>query len=349
MKKKITLTIICILFTLSLQLFPGKLAVLPELSTPSSLKIEGQKLFVMDGVNIYVYSISNFQLLKKFGKLGEGPGEFIPNREIPVQFHLLSNQVVVNASNKIIHFSNEGELIKEKRYSFFSPQVVPLGDNYVSVKFVAQGNGFWGYQVVLLSQTFTELKILCHSQRPRPKTSQRGISIPRFIFIQCYKNRILVLDQKDTSLIHQFDDKGNRLKPIMTGLAKLKLTQSKKNEIVDWFKAGKKSMIYNIPPNMVEKLIDFPEALPSIRNFQVEGGLLYLQTYNSREDSGEFFIIDFKGHIKYKGFLPAAAVEKVQMGPGARYCFHEKKYYYLLDNAETETWELHMESPLLKN
>jgi hypothetical protein len=341
--------IICFVFILSLQLLPGKLAVLPELNAPSSLKIKGQKLFVMDGVNIYVYSFDNFQLLKKFGEIGEGPGEFIPNREIPVQLHLISNQIVVNASNKIIHFSDEGKLIKEKRHPSFSLQVLPLGNNYVSVKFAAQENDFWGYQVVLLSQTFTELKSLYCSQRSRPKTEQRGIIIPRFVFIQCYKNKILILDHKDTSLIHNFDDRGNKLKPIMTGLSELKLTRSKKNEIVDWFKAGRRSAIYGIPPHMVEKFIHFPESLPAIRNFQVKDGLLYLQTYNSREDSGEFYIIDFKGHIKYKGFLPGAAVEKIQMGPSTRYCFHKKKYYYLLENAKTETWELYVESPILKN
>jgi hypothetical protein len=53
-----------------------KIAQLVELSRPQLMEVENDKLFVTEGVNIYIYSLKNFSLIKKFGKDGEGPREF---------------------------------------------------------------------------------------------------------------------------------------------------------------------------------------------------------------------------------------------------------------------------------
>ena len=73
--------------------FPGfavKLAVLPELNRPSYLEIRENEVFVLDETAVKVYSLKDCHLVRQFGKKGNGPGELMPNDEIPLQMQLVN-------------------------------------------------------------------------------------------------------------------------------------------------------------------------------------------------------------------------------------------------------------------
>jgi hypothetical protein len=54
-----------------------KLAALKEVVNATAIEIDGDELFVLDEVVVYVYSMKDFKLLRKFGREGNGPGEFV--------------------------------------------------------------------------------------------------------------------------------------------------------------------------------------------------------------------------------------------------------------------------------
>ena len=56
---------------------PQKIIPLPDLIQPHTMVVDKDQLFIRDsGSSIFIYSLSNFSLIKKFGKQGQGPGEF---------------------------------------------------------------------------------------------------------------------------------------------------------------------------------------------------------------------------------------------------------------------------------
>lgn len=74
MKTKLVLIEFLLLTSL---IFPGKVAVLPEVKRPAfDIIVDNNELFLVECATIYIYSLTDFKLKKKFGRRGEGPGEF---------------------------------------------------------------------------------------------------------------------------------------------------------------------------------------------------------------------------------------------------------------------------------
>ena len=81
---KYIIILIIILLFLS-PAFAGQLKELPEIFNPSSISINDQYIYIVQDVNVFVYSLKDFKLVTKFGKAGEGPQEFmkIPQPWLP--------------------------------------------------------------------------------------------------------------------------------------------------------------------------------------------------------------------------------------------------------------------------
>jgi len=72
-----------------------KLATLKEVVNATSIEIDGDELFVLDEVVVYVYSMKDFKLLRKFGREGDGPGEFFYYPISPVMMVVINDEVVL--------------------------------------------------------------------------------------------------------------------------------------------------------------------------------------------------------------------------------------------------------------
>ncbi len=68
MKKSLILIFV---FFFAFFTFAGEKAVLPELLRPNGLTIDGEKMYISDGPTVFVYSLKDFKLQKKFGSEGE--------------------------------------------------------------------------------------------------------------------------------------------------------------------------------------------------------------------------------------------------------------------------------------
>ena len=68
--------LIILLFFVVLLLRGENTAEITEISKPDFMVAHNGKLVVMEKPHIYIYSLKDFKLIKKFGRQGEGPGEF---------------------------------------------------------------------------------------------------------------------------------------------------------------------------------------------------------------------------------------------------------------------------------
>jgi hypothetical protein len=79
--KKIGLTMFLFLFTNLV--FASKIATFPDLLKPGRFVVDGKQIFITEGITIRIYSLEDFSLQKKFGKMGEGPREFLKKLMVP--------------------------------------------------------------------------------------------------------------------------------------------------------------------------------------------------------------------------------------------------------------------------
>jgi len=82
---------------------------LASLNRPSAIEADQYRLFIVEDTSILIYSLEDFKLLKKFGRKGQGPGEF----NYITSIYLLTDSFLVNSRGKVSFFTKDGNLIKE--------------------------------------------------------------------------------------------------------------------------------------------------------------------------------------------------------------------------------------------
>jgi uncharacterized protein YlbG (UPF0298 family) len=68
---------------------------------------------VTQEATVFIYSLKDFKLVKKFGKAGEGPREFRILPQLPLNIDARTDQIIVNSFGKVSYFTKQGEFIKE--------------------------------------------------------------------------------------------------------------------------------------------------------------------------------------------------------------------------------------------
>jgi hypothetical protein len=325
---------------LSLCLSPGfskKLAVLPQLTAPIMIEIDGDKLYVLEDAEVYVYSLKDFRLLRKFGKRGEGPGQLIPDTEVPLAMNIVNGTVYLNSQIKMVKYSREGKFLAEQRIPF-SFQTIPFDNNYVSIKIAAMHN-VQSFMVALLDPGFNKPEHLYSRERISP--SQRGrLSLPpEIIIIRSSGDKLFLFDQQSKGfVINRFDRKGKQLKPIKMDYQRIKTGESFEKDAITWFKAQPS---FHMAAEELRGMIYFPDYLPVIRNFLAGKQRLYIQTYKTVNHLSEFFILDFEGRLIKQTYLPGFANSPLQFNSSNMFVFIKNKYYYLEEH--DLGWEINME------
>jgi hypothetical protein len=82
----------------------------------------------------------------------------------------------------------------------------------------------------------------------------------------------------------------------------------------------------------------FPRYFP-IQSFQVDDGKIYVQTFKLVRGKSEFYIFDLGGNLLRKVMVPFRGSELLCAYP---FTIAQGKIYQLIENDDTEEWELHI-------
>jgi hypothetical protein len=340
-------TRIFLLLLLLLSVFPGfavKLAVLPELNRPSFIEIRDDEVYVLDDTVVKVYSLKDCRLLRQFGKRGNGPGELMPNDEIPLQMQLVNGQVFLNSQTKFIHYSYAGEVLKEKAAHFVWMQISPLGKDYcISRRDYTRSKEIF-FHIMLYDRDLNPLKTI-YTSKPTSTIRSRGkVIIPsNFTYMKLApsgKRLYIFSGRQEDFQVLVFDLQGKPLKPIKMDYQRPKWTDSFKKEVIDWFKTlpwGNR-----LSEDLIKQYVEFPVYLPAIRNILTGENRLYVQTYKKKANDSEFFVFDENAQLIKQVFLPDESHYKVKMNPVITITIKNNRYYYLVENLDNGDWELHM-------
>ena len=85
MVRKINLFILLLFFSGSVSVFAAKIVPLQELRKPETIAVDCSQIYITESASIYIYSLKDFRLIKKFGQAGEGPdGKFVEKVLVPL-------------------------------------------------------------------------------------------------------------------------------------------------------------------------------------------------------------------------------------------------------------------------
>lgn len=340
--KKITAYLFVVgIFTLGLftsQLHAQKLTTLKELLKPQSMVVDGEKLFVVEGTSIYIYSLKNHQLVKKFGKTGAGPGEFMVNPfgGPGMVIFTFPNHILVNSQGKLSYFTKNGEFIKEQKTP---PLAVlrPIKNNFIGSGFVYSKENQALLCFNLFNAKLEKIKEIHRSDITVNFGSDKAIYLPYEPFLyQVYQDKIFIPDGKDDFVITVFDSNGNKIRQIKKDYNRLKVGETYKKRILNWYQHESPLKMFW---EQLKKNIKFKSHFPAILDIALDGERLYVFTYKKQNRLTECIILDLDGNEQKRVFLPF---------PGAfpltpyLYSLQNNYFYTLVENEENEAWELHM-------
>lgn len=319
----------------------GRIIPLPDMVNPDSVTVEKDRVYITDGVSVYIFSLSptDFKLIKRFGKAGEGPKEFrVPPRvsSVKLQLHVQPDQLVINSMNRVSFFSKEGNYIDE----IPAPSGInftPLGSGYTAYSSYTDEKTLY-LTINFHDRSLKKIKTIFEKEfyvqaNKKMNLIKMGCGNRRRAVYWVYKNTLFIEGAND--VIHVFDEKGNKLRDISLDYDKLPIPENKKTLIM-------KELELLFTGRLMRQLIKekgyFPDTYPA-RIFTVADGKIYIPTYRKKDGKNEFVIYSTEGKLLKKTYLPFKDQYILMPYP---YTFGNSHLYQLFDNGEDETWELHI-------
>jgi len=327
--------IFVILLGLTVFTFAERVTVLTELSKPTSLIVDNERVFITEGSSVFVYSAKDYQFIKKFGKAGDGPQEFnTAGGQLPIRLYARSQDLVVNSFGKVSFFSKDGAFIKEiKNKSGISFYFWPVEENYIGMSV----SGEEGIRYNALNLFDAELKKIKQIYKTKADAQQSGKIKVLSTSLNYYtlKDKIFVSSKPDF-IIEVLDKDGNSLFNITRDFKRPKFTDKDKSDLIETIKATPQGRAQY---EMIKSRLEYPTVYPAIATFVISDDIVYIITFNRQGKSFEFFIYDIKGK-----FIKTLFVPFYMTGPLAAYPLWIKnnKVYQLVENEDDEIWELHI-------
>jgi len=311
-----------------------RIAVLDPVLQPRSLHVQGDRAYVTEKDAIHIVSMGSGEILGRFGKRGEGPGEF---KRTPV-LRVYPDVLVVNTWGKILFYTPEGRYLREMKHRFGRDVgAIPLGDGYVAQKTdfsekeqqAVQSFGIYDGSFKLIKTLFEspnpyEIDILPGDKKQPYPVIHDNISL------EVAGERIYIADSRRGFHFEVYDRNGAPHDDIHVALTPRRVDESfRRKRIADleaqpWWGQFK---------GKLEPV--FPEFFPEIRFFTVRDDRIYVQTFVEEGDGVLFRVYDLARRRMSTVLLPRACD-----GDRSLYDIHRGRYLFLRLDDDTDTWEL---------
>jgi len=331
--------IIMVAFTLVLSMFSyitysKKVAVLQEIKNPKTMAVDTTQLYVTERSTVYIYSLADFKLIKKFGREGQGPQEFRTLSHKPISIDVSTDRIIVSSIRRISYFTKLGDFIKEVKAVRYVLGLQRLDNNRFLGWEQATYDGIVYGVINIYDAKLDKLKEIYRVKNSFQGPGQGYKMLPKAFVFQAYDNKIL-LPGKDDATIDGFDGEMKKMFSIHLDQEKQKITQKFKEQIIHNLKTRPetKNVYAYIKP------ILFPGYFPVIANFFVDHGTVYVMTWKKEESGNEFFTYDMKGKFKKRLMIPIRYESELSPYPST---ISKGKLYQLVENENKEVWEFHV-------
>ena len=317
----------------------AKVVLLKEIDRPDTLSVDEDNVYITQGAEVYIYSNNDFKLKKKFGKRGEGPGEFKTDPSYHrggIYLNVQGDRIYVTSIGKVSIITKDGTIEKEVK-SISGEDFLPFNDKFVGWEFtpVSQQNKTANKALCLYDSQMKKVKEISRI----PHSVQRGkgfmIYSGEYIF-KTYQGKLFINKGKEF-IIDVYDQTGNKLHSITREYKKIKITDTDKEKVLDFYKT------YRSTKNIFEyikSIIKFPEYFPPVRNILLDQEKMYVVTYNYRGTEVESLVFDLKGKFLEKIFIDIKGEASLNFTYLST--IFNGETYKLIENVEEEEWEMHI-------
>jgi len=341
-------------FLVIILIFPSladaaKIASLPGILSPKMIAVDDDTIYITDQESLFVYSLNKFELVRKIGQKGEGPDEYMytPSVQILRDSFLL----YTNFKFSLFKKKDDGRSILEKRFPFPVQKFNLAGDNYFIHQWTSDEKNRRFSEIIAYDQNFKKINTL-YTKESKIQSLESIIKETRIVgpivTFQCWEDKIFVANGNKGFYIEIFNERGQLLTVIKKDYEKIRISEADKKRLIEDFKNKPYLKIQNrwqyfkkIAGNF-DKM--FPEYFPAMQSLSVSDNKLYVKTYNRKEGNGnwkeEYVILDLKGNIVKKVFLPYAKNNLMSFKNDIFYYLDSKEY------EDGEEWELYIESIL---
>ncbi len=313
--------------------FAERLFILENVLQPEKLVVKGEHLYLLQDCTVMRYSLSDYKLLNRFGRKGEGPAEF----QYSPGIHISDKNIFTNSVGKITYFTLEGKLLKEIKVPYQS-DIMRLKNNYLFHKFNfddAKKTSNLLVQVldpqikVIKDITTISPSLFVYIAAGDKKKRDRNL-IPHYSWAFTNGEIAFVGQSKKGLYIELYDHQGNNIITIDKEYEKIEVPEKVKQEKMAIQKKSKQWEQNKRAFNFV-----FPKYYPAIYDLFAGKDKLYVFTHKTTHKNSEVLreviVLDFKGKILTKTFVPDKK----------KYFITGEKFYYLHENPD-EYWELHV-------
>lgn len=329
-----------------------KMAVLPGLMNPTEIIVNQDKLYIIEGIHIFVYSSQDYSLIKKVGKEGEGPQEF---RKYPfpgfssLVIYVRPDYIFVGSPGKILFFDHNWNFIREQKTQHPFNRIIPLGNQFAGLAFAADNSirylttNLYNANLEKVKEIFP-MKFYNEIFRPVGSANSGRKNNPIKIslldkLIRYYSANDTLLIPTPDGLVHAFNAKGEKLYTITHDYPQVPITSDLENQFDELYS---NDIRYKTMYNLDKKAnnLAYPSHMPFIQELCTDNGYIYIVSYVKKNDSHQAFIFDAKtGKFVKELFLPVRAQSILELYP---FTIHKNNVYQLIENEADEEWELHI-------
>ncbi len=323
---------------LTLNLTANKIVQLPNLARPAILVADYEKLYILEKTTIYIYSVKDYKLIKKFGREGEGPKEFKTQPfGPPMNLCFTEGRMTVNSMNKITFLTPDGEYKSEIKAP---PNLVfyPIKDKYVVAGPAVTEDKKFLISIRLLDSDFKQQKVFHRTEVDVGNNIRIELPFGPYTYKPIYKDKIFVAGSITDFAIDVYQPDGKRLYQIKKSFKKVKVASSYKNETHKWFKTDPQFRRFY---DGIKNRIYFKEYYPAMRDLLVTEDTIYVITYKRKNELWECVVMDLKGKELKRLFVPLSPYVPYTYYP-ILFTVYKGKFYSLIEDEDEEGWNLHI-------
>ncbi len=339
MKKLIAFSLAILLTTI---LFAEKRAAFHDLAKPSGFALDHGQLFIVEFPHIYVYSLTDFSLIKKFGRQGEGPQEFLRFARL----HFLGDTFIVHSETRFSYYSRKDfKYLKEERVPIqFDRGVRIMGDQLVISHTVPGKKKHEQVDLTVNIYNWSFKKVKEIYRQKYYFQSKQDINV---IYLPTLKQRLGIRyavqgerifvegEDGETGNIYVYNKKGEKINTIHHEFDKLEVTDRHIQAVADWHKRNK-TRVYDILKQRGN--LHRPDYFPAIRCLNITDNKIYIIPYKKKEGKNRLFIFNLEGKLLKETDAPVEEEDPFSVAP---FIVENSSIYQLMEN-EDEEWELHV-------
>lgn len=315
-----------------------KVVPLPEVKHAVASAVADDELYISEKNKVLVYSLETFKLKSEI----KTEGCVKP----------FSNYIIQNTRAYPFHwFTTDKEFIPRKVPWYEMPyrmfDVIPMTKNsFLGLK---KPGGLW--RVCLLNSKFETVKeiyktdadisIVINNKAYSGQYNQYKM-LKHYMGVYYYDNKIFIADSKKGFFIDVYKPDGTHLYSIKKGIKKIKVTDAFKQKVENYVKT-KDPQLWKI----IEKYAVYYDYFPHFNSITFGDNKIYVTTFKEKGGKHEIIVLDLKGNILKKVFVPFKSFRLFTeipplTIPTLNYGLKDNRLYQVLPKPSGDGYELHV-------